>query len=218
MPPVTLKLADRTVTYPALRPEHLKSARLYSDKTDMFRGLVRSSFMIGEIGVGFGMVSRELLRVFNPAVFVAFDRFDLHKAQGTPEEQCNTAGVFSGLTHREYYKQSFADRQEVELVCEQGTGAKRLNRYRDKSFDILYMDAGDGTGRTIAQAARKVCDNGLLIVNGYVINAEVEGPPVRYGIVPAVNLLVDSQGWKVVGLALNPHMLCDVALLRQAYV
>ena len=42
--------------------------------------------------------------------------------------------------------------------------------------------------------------------------ADGRNATTAYGVVPAVNELVVSEGWQVVGFALQQHMFCDIAL------
>jgi Methyltransferase domain len=202
-----------SATQPAqLRDEDLKDARLFAHRASLVRHLARPAVRVAEIGVAFGDFSEVLIETFNRRTFVAFDLFDMHQTEivwGKP-----TRDVFADLDHESYYRRRM-QRRSVELVTEVGLSWERLARYSDAWFDVIYVDgdhAYSGVRRDAEVCMRKLTRDGLLIFNDYIMYDHLAG--VEYGIVPVVNDLVVNKGWRVLGLALNPHLFADIALTR----
>jgi SAM-dependent methyltransferase len=200
--------------YPALGPHHVRDARLFSDRGEMFRSFtLPPGPVIGEVGVGAGWFSAFLIETFRPSTFVAFDLFDLHKVPAIWGHE--TAVLFEGKTHENYFRDHFAGR-DTRVVLEPGFSHERLATYADASFDLLYIDAGhtyDEVKRDAEMAARKLRPDGILVFNDYTLS-DLIGTP--YGVVPAVNELIVHDDWQVIGFALQPQMFCDIAIRREA--
>jgi SAM-dependent methyltransferase len=96
-----------------------------------------------------------------------------------------------------------------------GDSAGELGKFPAEHFDWLYID-GDhsypGVQRDIAQAVRTVKRDGLLVFNDYTVWSPLEA--CNYGVLKAVNELVNSGEWEFVYLALHPWGYHDVALRR----
>jgi Methyltransferase domain len=196
----------------SIEPRHLKTARLYADRTDMINSLSFSADIVGEIGVALGDFSVRLVSAFKPKKFVAFDLFDLQThptlwGRGTDE-------IFGGQTQEEAYR-NWMRHIPCELRIEVGPSQETLSRYDDASFDVLYID-GDHTYEAVKADAelsvRKIKSDGLLIFNDYTVYDHVA--MAEYGVVPVVNDIVASTDWRVVGFAFHPGMFCDIALKR----
>lgn len=98
-----------------------------------------------------------------------------------------------------------------------GDSSTQLAKFPAEHFDWLYID-GDhsysGVKRDMAQAIRTVKRDGFLVFNDYTIWSPLE---VRnYGVLKAVNELVNAGEWEFVYLALHPWGYHDVALRRRA--
>jgi hypothetical protein len=59
-------------------------------------------------------------------------------------------------------------------------------------------------------AEKKLKRDGTLIFNDYIMMDHWHSTP--YGVVPVVNDFCINRGWRIVYLALNPQMFCDIAL------
>jgi hypothetical protein len=194
--------------YPALSREHLRDARLFATRDDMVAELGPKGGVIAEIGVAIGGFSRVMLDALRPEKFVAFDLFELHNLEslwGHP-----TAEVFRGKLHRAYYESRFPT-----AIIEEGLSHTTLDRYPDKFFDMIYIDAAhdyEGVKRDAEISAHKLRSDGLLVFNDYIMADHLNGTP--YGVVPVVNEMVVNDGWRVVGFALQRHMFCDIAIRR----
>ncbi len=96
-----------------------------------------------------------------------------------------------------------------------GHTAQTLPTYEAATFDLVYIDAGHfypDVKADAREAARIVKPDGTLIFNDYTMADHLTR--TMYGVVHAVNELVVSTDWKVVGFALNYSMYCDIALRR----
>jgi hypothetical protein len=102
-------------------------------------------------------------------------------------------------------------------VIEIGDSAETLPRYEANYFDMIYIDANhfyDAVKVDAELAKVKIKQDGILIFNDYIMYDHIGGWP--YGVVQAVNELVTSEDWRVVGFAFEPHMFCDIAIRRQS--
>lgn len=97
-----------------------------------------------------------------------------------------------------------------------GDSSTELSKFPAGHFDWLYID-GDhsyrGVTRDIAQAVRVVKRDGLLVFNDYTVWSPLEA--CNYGVLKAVNELVNSGEWEFVYLALHPWGYHDAALRRR---
>jgi Methyltransferase domain len=200
--------------YPVLRKEHLTSARLHADRTDMIASLPPDRYrVVAEIGVAMGDFSEVLLEKLAPTTFVAVDLFQLH---GLTEIWGRSAeSIFGELTHLEFYRQRFAGHGDT-VVVEEGLSWEVMARYPDAHFDLIYIDAAhdyDGVKLDVEQAVKKVKPDGLLVFNDYIMYDHMSNVP--YGVVPNVNELIVNGGWQVAGFALQHGLFCDIALSRR---
>lgn len=199
-----------------LKPEHLNDARLYADRFDMVRKLkIKKGGAVAEIGVFRGDFSEFLIDNLNPAHFFAYDVFDISTETsmwGMPIET-----FFDGLSRKEFYRRRFQSRSTSVTIVE-GYTSETLVGGTDRYFDLIYVDAGhsyDDVSHDAMHALRMIKQDGLIIFNDYTMMDPLYNVP--YGVVQAVNEIVTKGVWKVVGLSLNSHMFCDVAL-RQTQV
>jgi SAM-dependent methyltransferase len=98
-----------------------------------------------------------------------------------------------------------------------GDSSSLLGEFPDEHFDWIYIDGDhsyEGVQRDIAQAVRKVKRDGILVFNDYAIWSPLE--VCNYGVLKAVNDLVNAGEWEFVYLALHPWGYHDVALRRAA--
>lgn len=218
---VAARLADQVPVPPPAPPapppsqglfqQHVEGALLYADRHEMVRRLnLPKGAAIAEIGVALGEFSEFLLAELQPTIFHGIDLFRMHESPviwGKPSTE-----LFDNMTQLDFYKRRFAsegDRVKIGV----GLSYDVLETLDDASLDMIYIDAGhdyDDVKRDAEVAVRKIKPNGTLIFNDYVMN-DGQAP---YGVVQAVNELVLNSDWKVIGLALQRHMFCDIALRR----
>lgn len=168
-----------------LRSDALTSVRLYSDRFDLMRDLVKGGAG-AEVGVQHGTFSRFLLDHIQPT---SLDLFDL------------TADLVQ--------KDILDDARTTMHV---GDSSTLLGKLPDQSLDWIYVD-GDhryaGVKKDTDVARLKIRPGGMLIFNDYVPWSVAEVMP--YGVMPVVNDLI-NDGFPVAGLALANHGYYDIAV------
>lgn len=169
---------------------------------------------IAELGVGRGDFSQFLIDHVRPAKFVAFDLWNLHEQ---PELWGDaTSALFENKTQQQFFLSRFAAKS-ARIIVEDGPSYERLETYPDQTFDLIYIDAGhdyESVKRDAAVSIRKAKNNGVLVFNDYIMN-DAGG---AYGVVQAVNELLEIGEWKVVGFSLHKQMYCDIALRKISHM
>jgi hypothetical protein len=198
---------------PELNAQHVAGATLFANRADALAALPQGG-KIAEIGVAFGDFSQVLLEKLAPRRFDAYDIFRLHEIEtiwGRP-----SADVFRGKSHRAYYEDRF--HQQIasgQLRVFEGDSSAEMAQRDDGGYDVIYIDGDhlyDGVLRDAEIAARKIRHDGFLVFNDYTMADHLTMSP--YGIVPVVNEFCVNRGWKVIYLALNSQMFCDVCITR----
>lgn len=201
------------MSIPAVRPESVKGATLYADRFQMIRELgIPHGGHIAEIGVAHGEFTDFLIKELTPAHFYALDIFEMEKYPihwGVPQEV-----IFHGKTHYDFYHDRFASLGD-RITVMKGSSTDTAPTLPDESLDMIYIDANheyEAVSQEAAISARKIKPDGILIFNDYTLY----DPFIRleYGVVQAVNEMLDTNQWRIAGFALNPSMFCDIAIKR----
>jgi hypothetical protein len=199
--------------YPTLTSDHLENARLFATREEMVSALYgEPGGVVVEVGVAVGNFSKFLIETIKPDKFVAIDLFEFHKHAeiwGTP-----TTKLLNNQNHRSYYEGQL-QRYQIRIDVHEGLSHDGLSRLPDASADMIYIDAGhsyEDVKRDCDIAIRKANRNGMLIFNDYIMLDHFYNTP--YGVVQTVNELCASSNWKIIGLSLQQHLFCDVALRR----
>lgn len=198
---------------PALHQKHVMHAMLYAERISALESWPRGA-RIAEIGVAYGAFTAEVLEKTDPSLFDAYDLFNLHEREtlwGRP-----TTEIFDNKTQRKFYEDRFAEPIAAgRLRTFEGDGATEIAKRGPNAYDVIYID-GDhtylGVMRDTKAAISVISPRGLLVFNDYILYDEGGH---KYGIVPVVNDLCITHGWRVLYLALNTEMFCDIALARQ---
>lgn len=199
---------------PELAPEHVVNAKLYANRNEMIKhlGIPRDS-RIAEVGVANGNFTQFLLEELNPAQFIAADMFQMDEAPviwGIPREV-----LFEGKSHYDHYTSRFST-EASRMSILRGISHEVMDTLPDGSLDMIYIDAGHDyynvfhDGRVCAQ---KIKPDGILVFNDYVLYDPFTSG--EYGVVKAVNEMLATGEWKVIGFALQRHMFCDIAIARR---
>jgi hypothetical protein len=197
---------------PELNPAHVAGAKLYANRHDMIRHLgIPEGARIAEVGVANGDFT-EFLRQLNPAHFIAADLFEMDRNPviwGIPQEI-----LFKGMGHYNYYKSRFSD-DSSRMNIMRGPSQEVMGSLPDGTLDMIYIDAGHDYFN-VAQdgivCAKKISKNGILVFNDYVLYDPFTDD--EYGVVKAVNEMIATDEWQVIGFALQRHMFCDIAIRR----
>jgi len=199
---------------PRLPGHLLANARLLPDRYEILP-LLPKGRVVAEIGVALGDLSENFLLTCQPREFIAVDLFKLHEIPmlwGKP-----TAELFGNRTHGEFYRERFAEpiRQGRMRVIEEDS-VKAIEGLPDHSVDIFYVDADHSYASVAGELAvikRKVRDDGLIILNDYIMN-EAGFSNAPYGVIQATNEFMLSENWEMIYFALQSYMYCDVVLRK----
>jgi disulfide oxidoreductase YuzD len=202
-----------TVEFPALAPRHLAGARLFANREALIASLpLAPGGTIAEIGVAHGEFSEFLLAQLAPETLIAFDFFNMHEAGFIWGK--DTRQLLHGMNHLEFYTHRFRSRGD-QVVTEPGVSYLTLAKYPDRTFDMIYVDAGHdypSVKRDADLALDKVKSDGFLVFNDYIMYDHLVGEP--YGVVQVVNQIIVEQDLAVYGLALERRLFCDIAFRR----
>jgi hypothetical protein len=106
--------------------------------------------------------------------------------------------------------------QDGRVQIHLGDSSTELAKFPAEHFDWLYIDGNhsyDGVIKDIAEAIRTVKRDGILVFNDYTTWSPLE--VCNYGVLKAVNELVNGGEWEFLYLALHPWGYHDVALRRR---
>ena len=209
------------VVKPQIRPaielpqKCLENARIVPNRTDGLY-LMPKGGTVAEVGVAFGIFSRQILRVIQPELFVAIDTFELDKPSWSGHHAYKEK--LGSLSHESYYKQQFESEIKAgKVAVRKGFSSIVMNDYPDDFFDMIYIDAAhdyENVRNDLEVATRKIKEDGIIVLNDYTMLDPLLLQP--YGIVQAVNEVCEKGDWEFIYLALHQYMFCDVALRKIA--
>lgn len=197
---------------PAIPAHLLRGASVLADRNAILP-LLPKHRVFAEVGVAAGDFSRLVMSVCEPSLFVAIDEFRLHELPmlwGQAPEK-----LLGAMTHSQAYRSRFEDAiASSRMRMLEGDSAACLEQLDDASVDVIYVDADhryEFVRRDLAAARRKVRHDGWIIVNDYLMVAEL-GASLPYGVVNATNEFMLQHDWGMQYLALQTRMFCDVVL------
>lgn len=203
----------KRLTYPEVRSHHVQEARLFANRKDLIKALAPRRGVVAEVGVAIGDFSQFLITTLEPTDFHAIDSFELNLLESV--WGVKTTELLHGKTHAQFYQDRFAHYGNLVRIAA-GYSRQQLARYRANSFDLVYVDAGhdydDAKGDAI-EAVRTLKPGGMIVFNDYTMVDPLLD--AEYGVVQAVNELLATDEWKVVGFALEKYMFCDIAVVRR---
>jgi hypothetical protein len=192
----------------------LKNARILPDRIDILPLLPKKAVVV-EVGVAVGDFSDNILRVCDPSLFIAIDIFNLHEIPtlwGRP-----TREWFQNLEHAAFYRDRFAmPIRTGRMRVLEGDSVAMLATLDDKSVDVFYVDANhtyDSVSRELSVIRHKIKDDGLIIMNDYVMN-EVGFSNAPYGVIQATNEFMITDDYEMIYFALQNYMYCDVVIRK----
>ncbi len=172
---------------PALPHRLLACASVLPDR-DAILPLLPRGKVFAEVGVATGDFSQTVMAVCEPSLFIGIDEFRLHELTefwGRP-----IAEVFGGRTHGDAYRARFAAAIAAgRMHVLEGNSWDCLDRLAPGSVDIVYVDAQhdyESARKDLAAAGRAVADDGWIVVNDYIMVAELNDA-TSYGVVHATN-------------------------------
>lgn len=175
-----------------LEQASVEGARLFADRVEALSVLPRGG-CVAEVGTQAGWFAERIIDRIKPRELHLFD-----------------------LTFALMDEQRPELRARDEVVVHQGDSSERLSLLPDRHFDWIYVDGDhshEGVERDTAVAVAKIKQEGILVFNDYTPWSIME--LADYGVMPAVNALLATGAWRVLYLALHPHMYCDIAITRR---
>jgi hypothetical protein len=202
----------QTTPAPHIPQKLLENCRILEGRDALLHFLPKQQTVV-EIGVGLGDFSWKLLEYCKPRRFIAIDHFKLHDLPefwGKPPSEW-----FGNKTHLQFFKDKFSSAIETDqLSILEGDSPEQIKTLDDKSVDVFYVD-GDhtyaGVCRDLTQIKDKISDNGIIILNDYIMRDD-NGP---YGVVQATNEFMISNDWEMIFFCLQTSMYCDVAIRKR---
>lgn len=193
-------------------PAHIEGGKLFADRASMVREIApKNTTNIAEIGVALGDFSVHIVECCQPKVFHAFDTFDMHL---WPEHWGrSSAELFGESSHLETFVNRMSS-QNCELETYQGLSSQTLPQC-DVEFDFVYVDGAHDYENVVGDAQQLVANvgpGGIVIFNDYTHWDHFIGS--RYGVVQAVNEVVNKGLYRIVGFALEKNGFHDIALQR----
>lgn len=105
--------------------------------------------------------------------------------------------------------------EDKRVVLHEGPSGDVIPTFADHSFDVVYFD-GDhsyaGVASDIEKMLPKIKVGGLLVFNDYTAYSPLDGVP--YGVLNAVNQLLQSDQFEVTALAVNPYGYHDITVKK----
>lgn len=191
-------LADATVYFSDVVPPVLSEAQLQNSRVvpsrDHILPLMPKGGVCAEIGTQTGDFAKLIFSVLQPAKLHLYD-ID-----------------FSAFDHEHFKSAAKSGRIEMHL----GDSSTLLGQMPDGHFDFIYVDGDhsyEGVTKDLAQALRKIKENGWIVCNDYTLYSSLE--KTKYGVYRAVNEFCLNHGFEIIYLGLHKWAYHDVALRKR---
>lgn len=165
-----------------------------------------------ELGVAYGDFSQKILDELQPEKFYGIDYFN----KDNPYISFWGRHDFeeTGMTHEEFYRSRFKEEIAAgKMDVRSGFSWDCLNQFDDDYFDYIYIDAGhdyESVKKDIEVCLKKTKSGGFLQFNDYTV-FDPFGMGF-YGIVPAVNELLNHTKSEVCYYCLQQFGFCDIII------
>jgi len=182
------------VAPPPLTDRHLQNSRLVPSRNHILP-LMPKGGVCAEVGTQTGGFAKLILSVVQPS------KLHIYDIDYTPFDHA--------------YFEPFVAQGTVEL--HRGDSSTLLSQLPDRSFDFIYIDGDhsyEGVAKDLAQAARKIKNDGWIVCNDYTIYSPLE--KIKYGVYRAVNELCLEHDFEILYLGLHVWGYHDVALRKRS--
>ena len=189
----------------ALHIEHLKNCKVLPNRYYILEHIPKNGVGV-EIGVLGADWSKQLLENTLPAELILIDTYYSNDYPGQKR--------FNRKTHEQYIRNEFSSYNERVKVVK-GLSWDCMSAFADQYFDWIYIDAGhdyNSVKRDLAQAKRTIKENGLIIMNDYIMFDHFTKE--KYGVVQATNEFMVENNYEMLFFALHSDMFCDVVLKK----
>jgi hypothetical protein len=180
---------------------------LLPDRTALLQRLPRNA-VCAEVGVAQGEFSAEILAICSP---VELHLIDLWSGASS------VSGKIGASSDLDAVRRKFSrEIGENRVLLHRGTSWEMLEGLQEGSLDWVYIDAAHdfpSVQRDLSVASRKVRSDGLICGHDYTRWGSTGMS--RFGVVEAVNLFCDEEGWEMAYLTNEPNRHCSFALKRR---
>lgn len=190
----------------------MRDVRALANREDILQYLPKGG-ICAEVGVMYGDFSKLILQTMRPSVFYAIDAFEFSDIWG------RTDFADSHLSHLEWYEREFSKEIRAgKLKTVKGYSWNALETFDDDYFDFIYLDADhsfDSAMRDVEVIRQKIKNGGIIAFNDYTLHNFWEPGThagAYYGVVPAVNKLVNETNSEVLFLGMEIMQTNDIVI------
>ncbi len=181
------------VVPPQLSECHLENSRIVPSREHILP-LMPKGGVCAEVGTQTGAFAKLIQSILRPSKLHIYD-----------------------ISYNVFDHAHFADSIQDGIVeLHEGDSSTLLGQLPDQYFDFIYIDGDhsyNGIVKDLAQAARKIRDDGWIVCNDYTIYSPLE--KTKYGVYRAVNEFCLNQGFEIIYLGLHKWGYHDVALRKR---
>lgn len=206
------KIKEAMLAIGPIKSSAMQNVRAFANRVDILEYLPKGK-VCAEVGVMYGDFSKKILQIMQPSIFYAIDTFK------TPDVWGRTDFADSHLNQLEWYEREFSNEIQVgRLRTVRGYSWDVLETFPDEFFDFIYLDAChnfDSAMRDVEVIRRKIKNGGIIGFNDYVLhNLWIPGTQANgyYGVVPAVNKLINETNSEVLFLGMETMQANDIVI------
>lgn len=165
-----------------LTEKHLKNSRVVSNRVELLKSLPKKG-IVAEIGVEYGIFSKEILQITHPKKLILID---------------------NNLTEK--LKKNLRTKLFIPAQFILNDSVRALKALPNEYFDWVYIDTFHDyhqTKRELNASKYKVKKGGLICGHDYILYSYAEER--RYGVIKAVNEFCTQYNWEIIYLTNEPH-------------